>query len=264
MRVVSLNTGRNESDFFGRVDAMARGLISLNPDVVFLQEVLSVPGERIDASLEFARRLGMHHEHQAQRLKPRVLYGDRVSSTSGLTVLSRVPAQSLSSVVLPTVPEDGERVSQVVSLDFPTMPLLLVNVHLTFLPGPEGDKLRTEQIRLTIDEAERELGGPVRTVIVAGDFNAAPGDAAFDSLASDRRFDFGPDPLDDLPATYLGGLVQTSRTGRLAIDHIAVYHPLGTPSLRIARRFLALTEPDAESRMMPSDHAAVVADLVEI
>jgi endonuclease/exonuclease/phosphatase family metal-dependent hydrolase len=262
MRVVSLNTGRNESDFFRRMDAMARGLVSLNPDVVFLQEVLSVPGERIDASLEFARRLGMHHEHQAQRLKPRVLYGDRVSSTSGLTVLSRVPARSLSSVVLPTVPEDGERVSQVVSLDLQTPSLLLVNVHLTFLPGPEGDKLRMEQIRLTIDEAER--GGPARTVIVAGDFNAAPGDAAFDSLASDRRFDFGPGPLDDLPPTYLGGLVRASRTGGLAIDHIAVYHPLGTPSLRIAGRFLALTEPDVNSGVMPSDHAAVVADLVEI
>lgn len=72
MRVVSLNTGRNESDFFGRVDAMARGLVSLNPDIVFLQEVLSVPGEGIDTSLELARRLGMCYEHQAQRLKPRI------------------------------------------------------------------------------------------------------------------------------------------------------------------------------------------------
>lgn len=261
MRVVSLNTGRNESDFFGRVDAMARGLISLNPDVLFLQEVLSVPGEAIDTALALASRLGMHYEHQPQRLKRRLLYASRVSSTSGLAVLTRMPARSFTSVELPTLPEDGERFSQVVSLDLP-LPLLLVNVHLTFLPGAEGEQLRIKQMRLTIEQAEQ--GAPARTVIVAGDFNTAPGDAAFDSLASDKRFDLGPGSIGELPATYLGGLVQESRTGGLAIDHIAVYHPHGTPSLRIARRFLALTKPDAEGGMLPSDHAAVVADLVEV
>lgn len=176
-------------------------------------------------------------------------------------MLTRVPARSLTSVALPTLPEDGERVSQVVSLDLPTPSLLLINVHLTFLPGPEGDQLRIEQMRLTIEQAK--LSGPARTAIVAGDFNMAPGDAAFDSLAHDRRFDFGPVPLGNLPATYLGGLLQESRIGG-AIDHIAVYHPHGTPSLRIAKRFLALTEPDAEGGLLASDHAAVVADLVEI
>jgi endonuclease/exonuclease/phosphatase family metal-dependent hydrolase len=262
MRVVSLNTGRNESDFFGRVDAMARGLVPLNPDVVFLQEVLSVPEQGIDTSQELARRLGMHHEHQPQRLKRRTLYGDRVSSTSGLAVLTRAPARSSTAVALPTVPEDGERVSQVIRIDLANASLILVNVHLTYLPGAEGDRLRSEQIRLTIEQIQQ--GEPARTAILAGDFNAAPGDVVFDNLASDGRFDFGPGPLGDLPATYLGGLLRESRTGGLAIDHIAVYHPHQSPSLKIAARFLALAAPDAESGMLASDHAAVVVDLVEI
>ena len=148
-----------------------------------------------------------------------------------------------------------------VSLDHPTQPLLLVNVHLTYLPGPEGDRLRIEQIRRTIEWVE--LDEPARTAIVAGDFNTAPGDSAFDSMVNDGRFDFGPGPLADMPATYLGGLLDVSRSGGLAVDHIAIFHPHRTPSLKIARRFLALTEPDAEAGMLASDHAAVVADLVE-
>lgn len=260
MRVVSLNTGRNESDFFGRVDAMASGLGALGADIVFLQEVLSVPDEGIDTSLELARRLGMSHAHERQRLKPRRLYGKSVSSTSGLTVLTRRPARSSTAIVLPSVPEDGERLSQVVEFDSKVGPLLLVNVHLTFLPGTDAERLRLEQIRLTM--AQLGAGAPARTAIIAGDFNTAPGDMAFDYIADDARFDFGPEPLGALPTTYLGGLHKTSHATGRAIDHIAVYHPDGVPSLRIATRFLALTEPDAGSGVLASDHAAVVADLV--
>jgi endonuclease/exonuclease/phosphatase family metal-dependent hydrolase len=260
VRVVSLNAGRNESDFFGRVDAMASGFDALGADIIFLQEVLSVPVEGIDTSLELARRLGMSHAHEPQRLKPRRLYGKSVSSTSGLTVLTRLPARSSTAIVLPSVPEDGERISQIVEVDTEIGPLLLVNVHLTFLPGADADRLRFEQMRLTLAQAGG--GAPARTAIIAGDFNTAPGDTAFDHMANDGRFDFGPGPLDALPSTYLGGLLETSHASGRAIDHIAVYHPDGVPALRIATRFLALTEPDAKNGVLASDHAAVVADLV--
>jgi endonuclease/exonuclease/phosphatase family metal-dependent hydrolase len=260
MRVVSLNTGRNEHDFFGRVDAIAQGLEALNADIVFLQEVLVVPEEGIDTSRELSRRLSMHHVHQPQRFKPRALYGRSAPSTSGLSVLTRHPVRSIKAIRLPSVPEDGERLSQVVELESDVGPLLLVNVHLSFMTGDDAERLRLEQMRLTIDEAEAE--GPARTAIIGGDFNTAPGDMAFDWMSENGRFDFGPGPLTALPPTYLGGLVTTSRALAQAIDHIAVYHPDGAPVLKVSRRFLALTEPNLKTGIMASDHAAVVADLV--
>ena len=262
MRAVSLNTGRNESRFFDRLDAMARGLGALDADIVFLQEVLAVPSEGIDTALELARRLGMSHVHQPQRLKPRLLNGKSVTSTSGLAVLTRLPARCSAAIVLPSVPEDGERTTQIVEIDTETGPLLLINVHLTFLPGDDAERLRLEQLQLTM--AQGTARKQAQTAIIGGDFNSAPGDTAFESIAGDGRFDFGPEPLRTLPATHLGGLLETSHATGRAVDHIAVYHPDGAPTLRIATRFLALVEPDVERGVRASDHAAVVADLVHV
>lgn len=38
MRIVSLNTGRNEGNYADRLDVMAEGLRKANADIIFLQE----------------------------------------------------------------------------------------------------------------------------------------------------------------------------------------------------------------------------------
>jgi hypothetical protein len=90
--------------------------------------------------------------------------------------------------------------------------------------------------------------GHAAGLVVAGDLNAAAAAPALAALRADAGFD---------AATFLGP--RGEAPARPAVDHLILQEDCGW---RVAARFRALDQPDPEG-WLPSDHAAVVVDLVQ-
>jgi endonuclease/exonuclease/phosphatase family metal-dependent hydrolase len=243
MRIVTLNTWKNEGEYARRLELMARGLAALSPDVVCLQECFAGGGRDTAASL--ASALGLDCHARPSRAKLRLHQGSMVASTSGLAILSRAPALAECACALPSHPADGERIAQRLDLAVEGRRLRILNLHLAHLRGPEFTALRARQVATALSWAEE---GPAAGLVVAGDLNAAACDPALAALKADAGFD---------AATFLGP--RGEAPAHPAVDHLILQQPGGW---RVAARFRALDQPDPDG-WLPSDHAAVVVDLVQ-
>ncbi|MFZ4807074.1 MAG: endonuclease/exonuclease/phosphatase family protein [Hyphomicrobiaceae bacterium] len=260
MRVVSLNTGRNEGLYHARMALIAEGLASLAPDIVLLQECFASADGAIDATRVIAARLGMESAHCPARLKVRHIGDAPMLSTSGLAVLSRHPIVATVVHDLPQSPRDGERKALVATVGVSGRLLRIVNLHLTHLAVEEGDVLRQDQIAAVLDALS---SGPEAAVpaLIGGDLNAEPGSDLVRWLYNDSRCGDDPRGSAPRPATYLGGLVGARDPGK-AIDYVVAFNPVAAAGRLTVRAItVAMAEADAKSGLMPSDHAAVVADV---
>jgi len=240
MRIVTLNTWKNEGEYVRRLDLMARGLAALAPDVVCLQECFAGGGRDTAASL--ASALGLNCYARPSRAKPRRHEGAVVASTSGLAMLSRLPAIAEGARALASDPADGERIAQRLDLAAEGRRLRILNLHLTHLSGLDSAGLRARQLADALCWAGGDLAAGL---VVAGDLNAGAADPALAALKAQVGFE---------AATFLGP--RADRDGP-AIDHLVLQHSGGW---RVASRLRALDEVDPEG-WLPSDHAAVVVDL---
>ena len=240
MRIVTLNTWKNEGEYLRRLDLMARGLAALAPDVVCLQECFAGDGRDTAASL--ANALGLNCYARRSRAKPRRHEGAMVASTSGLAMLSRLPAIAEGACALASDPADGERIAQRLDLAVEGRGLRILNLHLTHLPGPDSARLRTRQLAAALCWAGEDLAAGL---VVAGDLNAGAADPALAALKAQVGF---------VAATFLG---PRADRGGPAIDHLVLQESGGW---HVASRFRALDQVDSEG-WLPSDHAAVVVDL---
>ena len=174
LTLVTLNTWKGEGDYPARLSAMGDLLEELNPDLVFLQEVLAIPGTDIDTAKILAERLGCRAVSHPARNKPRRIDGEVYHSTSGLALLSRLELRSAQSVSLPTDPADGERIAQIVECDIGDAgmpPLIAVNLHLSHLPDATSCASPSSQpltIRRVMDRGRlpcsREISTMIRTI----------------------------------------------------------------------------------------------------
>lgn len=252
MRLVTLNTWKNEGRYGERLELMARGLAVLAADVICLQECFAAEGA--DTAAHLGRLTGLSVHARPARAKARRHDGATVESTSGLAVLSRRSGAE-AACDLESDPADGQRIAQRVDVAGEGGMLRVLNLHLTHLRGPAAAALRGRQLAQALEWARRDWSG---VVVALGDFNATLDDPA---LASVLRSASTPDrPEADYPrrATLHGAGLNEAAPATPPIDHALLFDPTG--AWRVRRRFLALDRPDAEGRF-PSDHAAVVIDL---
>ncbi len=243
MRIVTLNTWKNEGDYTRRLGLMARGLQALSPDIVCLQECFAAQG--IDTACTLGTALGLFVLAQPARSKLRPHEGRPTLSTSGLAILSRWAPVDEARLVLASAPADGERIAQRLDIGPPAGPLRVLNLHLTHLRGPEADSLRRRQLEDALAWAGE---GAEHGLVAAGDLNAGARDPALQAL--------GEALAHDLPPTLLGPR-DTSTGGRQAIDHAVLARPGGW---RVAARARVLDGVDSEG-WRASDHAGVMLDL---
>ena len=243
LRIVTLNTWKNEGRHAQRLDLMAAGLGALSADVICLQECFQAEG--IDTAASLAAALGLHVLAEPARRKLRPHLGQMVESASGLAILCRDPLARSHRIDLPADAADGEQIGQWVEA---APGLRVLNLHLTHLRGPQASALRRAQL----DQAIAGAACPGVGLLVAGDLNAA---AQAPELAAIAK---GLDPR--APPTLQGEHVERRSMSAAAIDHLALAQPGGW---MITNRFRALDRPDAEG-WFPSDHAAVAADLVRL
>ena len=243
MRIVTLNSWKNEGDYPRRLDLMARGLAALSPDVVCLQECFA--GAGADTAAHLASALGLNPYARPTRAKSRMHAGAPVASTSGLAILTREPAIAESALALTSDPADGDRIAQRLDLSAEGRRLRILNLHLTHLRGAAFAPLRARQLAEALHWAAAD--GTVG-LVVAGDLNAAA--TAPELAALNARVGFEA-------ATFLGPRADSHPPAGPAIDHLVLQAPGGW---RVASRLRALDQADAEG-WFPSDHAAVVVDL---
>lgn len=240
MRIVSLNTWKNEGDYPRRLRLMGDGLAALQPDVVCLQECFV--GAGWDTAGVLANRLGLILHAAPARRKPRFHQGELVRSSSGLAILTRQLGAS-EAIDLPEDPNDGQRIAQRLALALDGPPLSFLNLHMTHLRGPTAAALRARQLDLALDWAEENLAGGL---VVAGDLNAGAEDVELARLG----LTCGPSTLQ--PAR-LGDPVHAGP----AIDHCHLWRAGGWRTQSIVQ---AMGDAD-EDGSRPSDHKAVVLDL---
>jgi endonuclease/exonuclease/phosphatase family metal-dependent hydrolase len=238
MRIVTLNTWKNEGDYRRRLRLMRDGLAALAPDVVCLQEVFVTQGA--DTARELGSALGFVVHVAPARYKARCHEGRAVRSSSGLAILTRWPGTS-ASLMLPSDPADGERIAQRLDLQVGDRALRVLNLHLTHLRGATA--LRAKQLDRALAWAAEGL---VDGLVVAGDLNAAADDAALAPLGLSPR-----------PGTLHGARVGAAPAAA-AIDHCELVSPGGW---REIDRVRGLETPD-DGGWFPSDHASVGLDLM--
>ena len=243
MRIVTLNTWKNEGRYDRRLALMAEGLAALAPDVVCLQEAFQAQG--FDTAARLGEALGLSVSTEPARQKLRLHEGRPLDSASGLAILSRAPPQARGRIALPSAPADGERIAQWIQA---TPDLRILNLHLSHLRGADASVLRGRQLAHALAEA----ASPGSGLLVVGDFNAPASAPELAAVAA------GLDPA--APSTLQGEHASPITQTRAAIDH-AILVEAG--HWRLVSRFNALDQPDADG-FFPSDHAAVVADLAPI
>jgi endonuclease/exonuclease/phosphatase family metal-dependent hydrolase len=231
VRLVTLNTWKNEGAYPRRLELMAEGLAGLDPDVLLLQEVFI--GAGWDSAGWLASRLGLHACTVPARLKVRPHAGRMQLCASGMAILTRWPTTARSHH-LPSDPRDGERVAM--SIDSPGGKTRILNLHLTHLPGQQGDDLRARQLAAALGWARRE---PCGQLIIGGDLNAPASAPCLGGL-------WGRSP----PPPEIGST--THGTGP-AIDHLVMIGG-GLPQ---GRR--VLTHSDDEG-ILPSDHCGLLVE----
>ena len=234
MRIVTLNTWKNEGDYARRLPLMRDGLAAMAPDVVCLQECFVAEG--LDTAAWLAVELGFGLHAAPARVKPRRHDGRELFSTSGLAILVRGEAASARRA-LTSHPADGERIAQRLDLMVGGRPLRILNLHLTHLRGAAA--LRATQLGEALDWGCADLAGGL---VVAGDLNATAADPALAPLGLQPR-----------PPTLHGARAGMDALGGMAIDHCVL---LRAGPWRETGLLRGCDAPDADG-WFPSDHAAV-------
>jgi endonuclease/exonuclease/phosphatase family metal-dependent hydrolase len=238
LRIVTLNTWKNEGDYARRLPLMRDGLAAMAPDVVCLQECFIAEG--FDTAAWLAAELGLKPYAAPARGKPRPHGGRELFSTSGLAILVRGagPEEAAAArAALISDPADGERIAQRLDLVAQGRPLRILNLHLTHLRN--AGALRAAQLAQALDWAREGLAGGL---VVAGDLNATAADPALAPLGVEPR-----------PGTLHGARAGMAAPGGLAIDHCVL---LRAGPWRQAGLLRGCETPDPDG-WLPSDHAAV-------
>lgn len=254
-RILSLYTGRNEGDPGDRLVKIRNFLRRIDASVCCFQEVFRA----VDGSFDGVRELLGKEDCSAlvtpTRRKHRPYQGVDSLSESCLVTCSPNKSLNLFKIVeLSTSADDGQRVAQLSTIDVPGFRIGIVNLHLTFLPGESGDRLRKLQMLEIVREIKQT---DLDFWILAGDYNAEPQSPLMQFLTSDPRFHFGRLPPGEMAPTAFGNLGNFGSGVEKTVDYICVF---SENALNISVNHLdraVFAKPDAFYKSL-SDHAPVV------
>ena len=232
---------------------MATGIAGLNADLVLLQEALFATDKEWDTAGAIAAAAGLFVTRIPGRGKVRSAVGTRALCRSDLALLCRDVSPPVRTLVLPADALDPDRKAFRAQLNLGGLTIGVAGAHFTHLKGAQGSALRRGQAEAFACFTRPEAG---EIVIVGGDLNAEPGSEALSPLETltDRVLSV----WDDSAGTFLGEYRTDGPHRR--IDHLYVRRGPGAPQVTV-KVSTALTEAINETGRLPSDHAALVADL---
>jgi endonuclease/exonuclease/phosphatase family metal-dependent hydrolase len=257
LSIVTLNTWKNDGDYPRRLALMAGQLAALAPDIVVLQEVFAAPELGAHTGDALAEALAMDQIHEAARAGQRRHGDESVESTSGLSLLSRIPIESHQRLELPADSE-GERIAIAAWTEWNGARIAIVNLHLTY--RPDAHALRRRQLKTVVKSMTGR--GAADAIVLAGDFNAEPDSPPLLWLRESSGFSIsdawdaagGPRPTMTEPSG-------STTIGSRCIDHILLLQPPGKPAATFVAAERVLDRLDPDSGILPSDHAGLRAVL---
>lgn len=168
LRVITWNIHHGEgTDGKIDLDRIAAWLRSMNPDVVFLQEVdrLTKRSGNVDQAAVIAAKLGMWSGFGA--------FMPFEGGEYGMAILSRAQVSDVRNIALPPGKHEPRTLLAATIHPFGGPPIRLFDVHLDWL---EDDGNRYAQAQALLREVSGDVarmgGAPA---IIAGDFNDQPG-----------------------------------------------------------------------------------------
>lgn len=241
LSALTLNTWNCQGDYRNRLAAMTRGLASVTPDIVLLQEVFSNRDSSDNTARSLAKDLNLACAYHPARTKTRRLADEQILCSSGLAVLSRHPIVWSERFVLPADPRDGERIAQFTEIDINRTRLLIVNLHLSHLEY--ADNLRRRQLDCIVNRMAYAWDHD--HMLLGGDFNAAA-DAALFELFTDY-------------STLSAMRAPSSVPIGLGVDHLFAVRRRDATPLLLSSASATLDQADEQTGVLASDHVGVQA-----
>lgn len=215
--VLTINIWKNDGPYFDRLNLLASGILQLQPDIIFTQEVFESVDRAISTHRFLAEKTGYKCLFAPARRKTRALSSEKYDSYSGMMFMlknDRFNVIEYRELQLPSPVQDGERVAQLLCLEIEENCLLLGNLHLTYLPKATEWKLK--QVLTVVNHPF--WNRPAGLKLLAGDFNTTPTDTLWNSLSENGI---------NLTDAYLTG------GGTLPGYTIGPYQNVNNPDLRI-------------------------------
>lgn len=258
LKIVSLNTWKNEGEYEKRLQLMGDGLESLGPDIVLLQECFKCGETGENTAARLAERLQMKSVLVEARTKERLHRGKRRACSSGNAVLHRGQMLARERLELPTSEVGGERVLLKTKVAWEGLSLVIGCSHFSHVRGEVS--LRKEQIETCLKVLLSEDDSDA--VFLGGDFNCEPSGPELSAIDASLlgRFE------NALRAVACGDgtnpLPPSSHRNQRQIDQIWASDWKNAWSLKAAG--VAMTEALGQEGIYPSDHAAVWAEFGEV
>jgi endonuclease/exonuclease/phosphatase family metal-dependent hydrolase len=170
------------------LDAVAKIINSLEPDLVALQEVdnKTTRAKGLDLTAELSKRTGMTG-----------VFGkamDYAGGGYGEAVLSRHPILDTKNNLLPHTPEAEPRAALEVHVELPTRRILVfVGTHLDHLRDQKNRMAQASRIKELYEDYDLPI-------ILAGDLNAVPGSDPIDLLCQEWSYSCHGDPQPTAPS----------------------------------------------------------------
>lgn len=259
IRILSINTWKCDGDYELRMQALVRQMMSVDPDIITIQESFRTTDGAIDTAALLASKFGMQYSFAQARRKIRTFKAREIESDSGLATLSRLPILAAERLVLPTDSPTEERVALLTTIDWHGALVNIANVHFTHLP--DRLPLKRAQLGAVLDALAADDEMVCRIKLICGDFNTPQRE----ELLS------GQDTWTFLDSYVLGGGPSDRATIRgigvdwpepVCIDYI-LYARKSTESVRV--RFetsaIVLNQPDEHTGVFPSDHFGVMTTM---
>ncbi len=262
LRVATWNLWWRFGPWQDRLPAIEATLEAIDADVVCLQETWVEAGGRrqVDA---LARRLGY-------RAGTSEAGGEEVVVANA--ILSRWPIADLRAVPLPGAdgrPSPRHALFAAIAAPFGRVPVISTHLHHSLA----GSALRVAQARAVAELVDAERGDPARDfpAVVGADLNGVAwsdevrlltgaSTAPVDGLAFTDCWEHAGDGSPGHTWSGANPYLAASAMPNRRIDYILVSWPRPRPVGNPSRCIVAATQPVAG--LQPSDHYAVVADLV--
>jgi endonuclease/exonuclease/phosphatase family metal-dependent hydrolase len=253
MRIVTLNTWKNEGAYDVRLDAMAAGLRALDADVIALQECFVADSLDLDTAARVAEATGLHLTRRTMRAKPRDHGCISAASRSDLALLTRAVPDMVGGAAFRDEPRDRDRGILTIDIMVGDKSVRFGCTHFTHIQDEAAAEIRHTQATEAVVALLVDCDGPA---ILMGDVNAVPGDDCLGPLLDHPALD---------PQSRTAAFVAITRRPSPSrvlsghIDHILLFNAQN--HVRFAARSLALVADYKQLHLGPSDHPAIVADL---
>lgn len=236
MRIATLNVRNTADRWRRRRPLIARQLVELDPHVIGLQELRTLPNQCARISRDASRRAEQRLVYEACRAFKTGLWG----LWEGIGTLTRLPVVDCESLKL----QGQRRVAQRVTVRLPGGELFEVyNAHL----ASKDEALRTRQAALILEWMRPRAQLPQ---VLLGDFNARPGSPTIDLITATMRSAYatvhGREPSKTVPTPLRRGATGPGSV----VDYIFLGEQVDVHDARVV-----FDEADpADEHLVASDH----------